>query len=454
MDWIFVVLAWSLLAVGLSLLVWSLLWDRSRGRRRCPKCWYGMDGVPASEGARWTCPECGRAVAKERKLLRTRRRWGFATLAVVVLLGSYASHAAPGVRSRGWWAAAPDLVVIALLANIDAFDHQSASGGIDNAFRDEVSFRSRATPFGSNMTGTNPPWVDGDLWPWERWLLHRQALKLLADAEDEFEQEDAVWLCVLGSSRLDAGVPGEHVASAVVARSLLAYERCEHYVDYGVHVSVPGVGPHPYELFVTGMTAPDLFRYEQRDRHPFAGSDWMRKVVWRDRSGALSRWWTVTENQGIERPGRLGLALSSVHHDVSGALFPAEEWSSPHFLSEISEFVGEAELVGRRVYHLRGINGDGDVDELWIDAETFMVRRARNAFGDTWYVPLVGKEAAQILDDSWWSFDPGEQADAPLERLDADLQVLLDHIDIPSEEERLELELQRIEQRYRQRDSQ
>ena len=31
--------------LGLWLLYWSLLRDRSKGRRRCPKCWYNMSGT-------------------------------------------------------------------------------------------------------------------------------------------------------------------------------------------------------------------------------------------------------------------------------------------------------------------------------------------------------------------------------------------------------------------------
>ena len=45
--------------VGLLLVVWGLWGDRSKGRPRCPKCWYDMRGtVP-----RLVCPECGRFVA-------------------------------------------------------------------------------------------------------------------------------------------------------------------------------------------------------------------------------------------------------------------------------------------------------------------------------------------------------------------------------------------------------
>ncbi len=46
--------------------VWG---DRARGRKRCPKCFYGLDGVkPGADG--YTCPECGRKGIAEKSLYR------------------------------------------------------------------------------------------------------------------------------------------------------------------------------------------------------------------------------------------------------------------------------------------------------------------------------------------------------------------------------------------------
>lgn len=434
-DWVFIVLLWALLVGGLVLLAWALLWDRSRGRRRCPKCWYGMEGVPPGEGGGWRCPECGREIEDERKLVGTRRRWRHALLAVVLLLGSYASFAGPVVRDRGWWGLAPDSVLIALLPSADAFDRQGPQGGTTNAFLAEVGARSEVQPGGATPTTIDPHWLDGELWGWERWLLRRQARALLAAAESDGYVSKAVWLSVIASDRLDAGLPADHLADAIVARSKLAYARCEAYMDYGIHVDLPGVGPHPYELFVTAMERPGRFRYEGRDRHPFAHSDWMRRAVWRGDDGVLRSWWSVRDDEGVATPSRLGLALASVHHDVAGALLPAEHWGSPLSRTDVSEFAGEVDLLGHKVYQLRGQNRYGGLDMLWIDAETFAVRRAKNIFGDTWFVPSIGDSAASVLDASWWSFDPARQDDTPLERFDARLQALLGEIEMPSPEE-------------------
>ena len=167
----------------------------------------------------------------------------------------------------------------------------------------------------------------------------------------------------------------------------------------------------------------------------------------------LKRWWTVRDDQGITMPSRLGLALASTHHDVAGSLLPAEQFESPLHLSNVTALVGETKLLGHRVYELRGPGRFGGTDILWIDIETLLVRRVTNTFGDTWFVPFVGEQAEDCLDASWWEFDPSEQADTPLERFGGKLQALLAEIDIPIEEERFEMEMERIQREYRERGS-
>jgi hypothetical protein len=108
LDWLYHALGWTLAAAGLLLLLWSLFWDRSRGRRRCPKCWYDMAGLPGLK-----CPECGREARRERLFHRTRRRPKAAILAVVLILGA-AAIPVVAFFSRGW-SAMPTTLVIATL---------------------------------------------------------------------------------------------------------------------------------------------------------------------------------------------------------------------------------------------------------------------------------------------------------------------------------------------------
>ena len=81
-------------AIGLLLVCWGLWGDRSKGRSRCPKCWYDMRGsLPRLE-----CPECGHDAKQERRLYRSRCRWWRTALGTVLLLS-----ACPLSIVGGWW---------------------------------------------------------------------------------------------------------------------------------------------------------------------------------------------------------------------------------------------------------------------------------------------------------------------------------------------------------------
>src|SRR5262245_55198026 len=86
-----------LLAGVVVLLAWSLFCDRPRNGRRCPRCWYDMQGAPAL-----TCPECGRRARSERDLRRTRRRWRWAAASLPLFLAAYVAFATPRIVRSGW----------------------------------------------------------------------------------------------------------------------------------------------------------------------------------------------------------------------------------------------------------------------------------------------------------------------------------------------------------------
>ena len=82
--------------LGLWLLYWSLLHDRSKGRRRCPKCWYNMSGTQSMR-----CSECGLETKLEREFRKTRRRWRWVFVALLSFAGSF-GLTYPHARDFDW----------------------------------------------------------------------------------------------------------------------------------------------------------------------------------------------------------------------------------------------------------------------------------------------------------------------------------------------------------------
>lgn len=114
MDWNSGWVATALLAAGTAIcyiggviVFMALFRDRSRGRRRCPRCWYDMAGAPAL-----TCPECGRVSRKEKSLQRTRRFWKRAMAGAAIMLFGLSTIAAPKVMHKGWMSFVPMGVLV------------------------------------------------------------------------------------------------------------------------------------------------------------------------------------------------------------------------------------------------------------------------------------------------------------------------------------------------------
>lgn len=106
--------ALTIAAAGLVLFAWALFADRAKGWLRCPKCWYSLDGTPADDAGLRKCPECGRGSLRERSLKRTRRRWRYTLLALLVLLFADQTSRVPDARYRGWVAFVPTTLIIPL----------------------------------------------------------------------------------------------------------------------------------------------------------------------------------------------------------------------------------------------------------------------------------------------------------------------------------------------------
>ncbi|MGH7132095.1 MAG: hypothetical protein ACREJO_09140 [Phycisphaerales bacterium] len=146
-DWLFFA-AGGLLGVAALWLLWrGLLADRSRGRARCPRCWYDLGslvglaaGGGRGEGASSpmfspvTCPECGRVVKRERQMHRTRRRWRMVVAGVMVVVIAGGLALTPKVRRDGVWAVTPTWVMIGLVGVVDRSEWPT----LDRAMRERI----------------------------------------------------------------------------------------------------------------------------------------------------------------------------------------------------------------------------------------------------------------------------------------------------------------------------
>ncbi len=147
LDWVFWSLCGLLGVIGLSLAAWALLWDRSRGRRRCPRCWYDLSGTPGR-----VCSECGYRAKREKKLFKTRRHWRWVFVGILVLAVGYGASVTPRVKRSwyGWPGAVPTVVLIAMFPWLNP----------DGVLSYELSVRA----------------VRDEMWRWQQsWLVARCA---------------------------------------------------------------------------------------------------------------------------------------------------------------------------------------------------------------------------------------------------------------------------------------
>lgn len=169
-------LAYQSLAVltglaGLALLYWALFRDRSRGRRRCPKCWYDLR---CSESL--TCPECGYTAKRERQFFKTRRRWRWVASVLLLGLGSYALWLTPTAQRDGWRSLLPTPVIIVAMR----YDPAASLTELKKRWR-IVLYRDK------------PPTLDG----WQYRLAIAQAKTLLGPEQPTRQRTDMLEFILL-----------------------------------------------------------------------------------------------------------------------------------------------------------------------------------------------------------------------------------------------------------------
>ncbi len=117
---------WPIIGLSTVVLLWAMFWDRAKGRERCRKCRYAMEGVPPTDDGSRICPECGKTHTKSRKLLFTHRRPIIASLAAcLIMLGLYMNAYHWRLRERGWMGYVPTIVLIVWPTNLENWHEES-----------------------------------------------------------------------------------------------------------------------------------------------------------------------------------------------------------------------------------------------------------------------------------------------------------------------------------------
>ncbi len=192
--WIWQVLGWMLLPSAAVVVLLALLRDRSRGRQRCPKCWYDMKGLATADG-RCVCPECGKAVARQTDLHRTRRHWKRALVGAVLALLGFTSMSVPG-WNRGWVGVVPSTLLVFIappdIPSPGAFGAGLRIGTLGAPVRRAFT---GSFPLGAGLTAsekmTDEVWrrLDKEMLGWQRRVFARRLL-----AASHLRLEDVVQL--------------------------------------------------------------------------------------------------------------------------------------------------------------------------------------------------------------------------------------------------------------------
>ena len=168
----------------------------------------------------------------------------------------------------------------------------------------------------------------------------------------------------LPDARKAAAEPDSSEARQIINRMAEAYANCGTYRDHGTVETVffpLRKGKWTETLrFRTALVRPDHFRFEFVE-------DSDRYVVHSDPTGVRT-WWDVMD--AVEEEESLEFALAGATGISSGSAH-----TIPSLLLNETNSFSDARLDGVPCYRVEGKNQQGDVESLWIDKATHLVRR-------------------------------------------------------------------------------
>lgn len=168
----------AMLSLAAGLFVVGLRFDPSRGRRRCPKCWYDMSATSSLR-----CSECGHETGHERALYRSRRSKATIAFACVPLLACVFLPLAPNVKRYGPIGLVPTTLMIAFWEYLPGeLVDASARAGTE-----------RGDLFGRLYRG--------EVWGWQQAWLRRRVARVIEHSRSAAEVSRAT--SFIGNTELD-----------------------------------------------------------------------------------------------------------------------------------------------------------------------------------------------------------------------------------------------------------
>lgn len=171
--------------IGVGMAVAGLTFDRSRGRARCPKCWYDLDeNIRRGDSGDFeslTCPECGYSSGRLADFYRTRRKPRYVLASLLALPLAYTAWKIPSVNKYGPNGLIPNAALIAALPWLpDELIVWNSPG----QFRPAPGQPPIPASVGLTSGSLQQRDFEGELAVWQRHLLHWHCEHLWATSHD------------------------------------------------------------------------------------------------------------------------------------------------------------------------------------------------------------------------------------------------------------------------------
>jgi hypothetical protein len=351
-----------------------------------------------AESAR-ICPECGRQITHDRQLLRTRRHWKWACVALLLFLAADAARNVPRSQITGIAAFLPGWILLAGLPG----DPPSPGMPLTRVSGDQAWWYEFYFRYAADEATLKP------MWGISRRILAWGAARAVRASAGNPGRFNAAFVL----AQVDPAAPerfDEALRPVVIAAcSDAAYATCSSYQDIGLHKG--NIGRRDETVSYTAFSRPRQLRFEYLSQHPMQSTFSMRGVIWQN-GGNANMWWTL--RPAIEESPDLTMPIASFTGVSSSLAYtvPMRLLGKGRGGISVTELKPDDVCDGRACYHIRQRLGTW-IEDVWIDKSTFGILRIERGqpFKDiTVYRPRFNVPVDALA----FQFDPARQENTPL----------------------------------------